>query len=578
MTTRVRAADHLVSYLHRVGVRTCYSLSGTGSIYLDEAFAAHPGIEWVCARHETAAALMATGSAKLTGELGVALVTSGPGAINALAGLADAYADGVPVLIVSGQVETHHIDDEVRSFGLQGLGVVSAVRSLTKYAALVTDPADLDAQLETAVHKALTGRPGPVWLDIPLDVQAAPLTVRPGPAGAAPTGRRDDCDPVPQAAALILDVLRRSARPLIVAGQGIRQAGAVDAFRALVAQLHVPVITSRLGIDLLGFGGPYCLGQGGIRGRECSGLVMAEADAVVSLGSSLSIGFVGEDADAFAPGTTVVAVDIDPSQLKKKGVHLDHHVCADVADVIAELRRIAGPVDRPQWLARCTGLKTSHPTTRDAVLSEPFNTYEFVRLLDRLTGPTDVFAVDTGSAFYVSGQTLQFDAGQREVTSAALVNMGAAVPMAIGAAFAHPDHQVLVLVGDGAIELNVQELATISQYRLNTKVFVLNNGGYASIRESQEALCDGAALAEPESLDFRSVARAFRLPYRRLERAATVEAEARALLAAPGPVLVEVMCDPGLRLVRPLRPDGQRQAHDGASLPAADSAAGTTDV
>ncbi|WP_208898341.1 thiamine pyrophosphate-binding protein [Streptomyces incarnatus] len=565
----IRVADYVASSLRALGVRTCYSLSGTGSIHLDQAFTQQPGLVSICARHETAAALMATGAAKLTGSLGVALVTSGPGAVNALAGLVDAYADGVPVLVISGQVETRHMDEGVRSFGVQGFGVVNSARSMTKYSAVVERPADIRLHLEEAVRHALSGRPGPVWLDIPLDVQAAQIDPDalqgsgPAPSGPRAAGAR-------QTARQLMTMLRSAERPLIVAGQGIRQADAVTSFRHLVEQLRVPVVTSRLGTDLLPYDSEFCFGQGGIRGRLYPGLIMGRSDLVISLGSSLSTAFVGEDADAFDPDATVVAVDIDPSQLTKKGVRVDFPVCMDVGPLIEALRVEAsgapGSETHGAWLDECAGLKAAHPTVGDQRPDGPINSYGFVDRLEAQTGPDHVFVVDTGSAYYVTGQTLEFTTSQREITSAAFLNMGAAVPMAVGAAFAQPDAQVLVIVGDGAIELNIQELATISQYGLNIKVFVLNNGGYASIRESQAALTEGPQLPEPEPLDFRAVATAFRLPYRTLAHADRLDTGIASVLAEEGPALIEVICDPEQQLLRPLRADGGLRAHDGASV------------
>ncbi|MGW6917091.1 thiamine pyrophosphate-binding protein [Kitasatospora sp. NPDC054939] len=567
--TTVSVADYTAAYLHARGVRTCYSLSGTGSIHLDQAFSGRPGLVTVCARHETAAALMATGAAKLTGELAVALVTSGPGAVNALAGLVDAYADGAPVLVISGQVETRHMDEGVRSFGVQGFGVVDSARSMTKYSAVVERPGDIRRHLDEAVRHALAGRPGPVWLDIPLDVQAAhvdPAALQ----GAEPTADEARGAGARQTARQLMTMLRSSERPLIVAGQGVRQADAVKSFQEVVERLRIPVVTSRLGTDLLPYDSPFCLGQGGIRGRLHPGLVMGRADLVISLGSSLSTAFVGEDADAFDPDATVVAVDIDPTQLTKKGVRVDFPVCMDVGRLVEALQQEAAEADVPAaheaWLAECAALKAAHPTVGEQRPGGPINSYRFVDRLEAQTGADHVFVVDTGSAYYVTGQTLEFTASQREITSAAFLNMGAAVPMAVGAAFARPDAQVLVIVGDGAIELNIQELATVSQYGLGIKVFVLNNGGYASIRESQAALTDGPALPEPETLEFAAVANAFRLPYRALTGVDTLDADIAAVLAEEGPALVEVLCDPEQRLLRPLRADGGLRAHDGASL------------
>ncbi|MET7988158.1 MULTISPECIES: thiamine pyrophosphate-binding protein [unclassified Streptomyces] len=565
----VRVADYVASYLHALGVDTCYGLSGTGSIHLDQAFAQQPGLVSICARHETAAALMATGAAKLTGNLGVALVTSGPGAVNALAGLVDAYADGVPVLVVSGQVETRHMDEGARSFGVQGFGVVSSARSMTKYAAVVERPTDIRMHLDEAVRHALDGRPGPVWLDIPLDVQAA--TIDPHALqGALPAAGEPRGAGARQTARQLMAMLRSAERPLIVAGQGIRQADAVASFRDMVERLRIPVVSSRLGTDLLPYDSEFCFGQGGIRGRLYPGLIMGRSDLVISLGSSLSTAFVGEDADAFDPDATVVAVDIDPSQLVKKGVRVDFPVCMDVGLLVEALRAEAAeaavPTAHKAWLTDCAELKAAHPTVGEHPPGGPINSYGFIGRLEAHTGADHVFVVDTGSAYYVTGQTLEFTTSQREITSAAFLNMGAAVPMAVGAAFAQPRAQVLVIVGDGAIELNIQELATISQYALDIKVFVLNNGGYASIRESQAAITGGPELPEPETLDFRAVAAAFRLPYRTLSRTDTLDTDIAAVLAEDGPALVEVICDPEQQLLRPLRADGGLRAHDGASV------------
>jgi acetolactate synthase-1/2/3 large subunit len=449
---------------------------------------------------------------------------------------------------------------------VQGLDVVGFARTLTKYAAVVSDARQIRCELERAIHAATSGRPGPVWLDIPVDVQATELDIAALPTLPPPAASGAGVD-VRGIARELCGLLDAARRPLLVVGQGVRNAGVTAEFRVLAGLLRVPVLAARLGHDIVGADLPTWLGQGGIRGHPHAAIVAREADLVISLGCGLATGFVGEDADAFSPDAIVVAIDIDPRQLSKSGVRIDRPVCTDVGPVVIELLALAR--GRPEvpghhgWLARCVELRDRHAAVTGLLNRDPINTYWLVSRLEALSGPGDIFVVDTGSAYYVAGQALEFRRGQREITSASLVNMGAAVPMAVGAAFAAPGSRVLAMVGDGAIELNLQELATVSQYGLNIKVIVLNNGGYASIRESGDALVSGRRLNEPRPLDLVKVATTFELPYRRIDTVTQLDGRMADALALPGPVLVEVVCDSQQRLLRPAREHGHA-AHDGA--------------
>ncbi|MGW3473158.1 thiamine pyrophosphate-binding protein [Saccharopolyspora sp. NPDC000995] len=564
----MRVADYIVEYIRERNVRTVFMLSGTGSIFLDEAIAKADALTCVCARHEAAATLMGTGASKLTGDIGVAVVTSGPGAANAMAGLIDAWVDAVPVLVLAGQVESRHIDRAARSFGIQGYNVVDCVRPVTKYAAVVDDPVQIRAHLDRAFHEALTGRPGPVWLDVPLDVQAAEVD----PAGLAgfeaPAPEPWSIGPA-ETATVVLDELRGASRPMFVVGQGVRQARAQGELAALVEHLGVPTVFTRLGYDLLPYRSEAVMGQGGIRGRPHVERVMREADLVVSLGASLSTGLVGEHRDAFSPQARVVMVDLDPGQFDRANVAVDVRLRMDLLGLLTEMNRQIKHdrtgLEWPPWRNHCRELKEKSSSAA-TLATEPINSYYFVNRLEAQAARDAVFVVDTGSAYYVTGQTLEFNDDQREVTSAALLNMGAAVPMAVGASFAAAGGRVITIVGDGAIELNIQELATISDYERDIKVFVLNNGGYSSIRESQDALCTGRVLDEPAPLDFRAVAAAFRIPYHRLSAVDALDDDLAALLGPPGPALIEVICDSRQKLMRPAAAHDIR-AHDGVTIP-----------
>lgn len=562
----MQAADRIASRLHQLGVRTVFTVGGTGSIYLDVALARHPGLATVCARHEAAATLMAVGAAKLTGQLGVVAVTSGPGGVNALSGLVDAWVDAVPVLVLSGQVESRDIDPNRRSFGVQGFDIVAMAERVTKMAVTLDHSDDVGCVLDRACRVATEGRPGPVWLDVPLDVQTSmvcsfPSRVKDVTAQATPPG-------LGRLADALLGTLADAERPLVVVGHGVRQANVAGEVISLVEALQVPVVTSRLGYDLLPYQHPCHMGLGGIRGRPHTSVVMAEADVVLVLGCSLAPSFAGSENEAFARDARVLVVDIDPSEVHNVSPRVDLGFCADLRSLVPILvKRIRthAPTAPASWLARCQALKHRMGTAPDGS-SGRIDLYDFLHQLDARTCEHHVFAVDTGSVFYAAGQALRFDCGQREVTSSGLVNMGAALPLAIGASFADPQSEVLAIIGDGALELNVQELSTLSQYQRPIKVFVVNNGGHASIRDSQATLCDGPPIPEPEPLDFCSASATFGLRFEVIATAEELGPQLDKVLSRSGPDLVEVVTRPDQALVRPTALGRAAARHDGATV------------
>ncbi len=551
----MRVADFIADRLHAHGVREIFMLSGTGSIHLDDAFARHPGIEFYCARHEGAATMMAVGSAKLSERLGVVVVTTGPGGTNAISGVVESWVDSVPILVLSGQVESSCLAP-TRSFGVQGFDIVPAVATFTKYAHRVEDPSSIGEHLERAITLAGEGRPGPTWLDVPADVQAAEVALE---APAAPAGSR--APNAPPAAELerrldeAVQLLRAAARPLLIVGQGVRQAGAAESFARLVEEIGAPVVASRIAQDLLPFGHPLFLGQGGARGRRPAAQAMREADFVLSLGCSLAQSLLGEGEQGLATTATLAMVDFDPAEIAKLGERVQLPIEADVGVAIAGLRQRWSQQPQPDWSTWrevCARGKRLLPTVPPERRGDPIDSYHFAEVLESWTDRHHVFVSDAGGAYYATGQALRFERGQREVTSAAFASMGVALPLAVGAAVADPAAQVLVVTGDGSIETDVQELRTISQYELEIKVFVLNNGGYASIRDSQDAMCGGLYTDTFPILDFARVAAAFGLPYSRIEHSATMSKLIGEILATPGPGLVEVVCDPDQAMISPL--------------------------
>jgi acetolactate synthase-1/2/3 large subunit len=549
----LRLADYVAEFVRSQGVPRVFMLSGTGSIHMDDAFANHPELGYATARHEGAAVVMASGLAQITGGLGVVLATTGPGGINAITGVTEAWVDSVPLMVITGQAPRRHLAS-TRYFGIQGFNVVDAVGSFTKYAAVVMEPESIRYHLERAAHAARSGRPGPVWLDIPADIQAAmvdPGTLR----GYEPGAPEPDELGLALSFDEIVAMLRGAERPLLVLGGGVKQARALPAFRQLAERTGAPVVATRFAQDQLSYGLDWYFGLAGIRGRRHTGLIMRGADCVLGLGTSLAHGFIGEDFDGFGADTRIALVNLDPAELSKPGAPIDVPVRADVRVAIAELLERLAVTELPDytpWMRHCRELKDRHPTVVPAYMSNPINSYHFVECLERQSSPRSVFVSDAGSSYYITGQALRFEDGRRQLTSGAYASMGIALPLAIGASFADPAAQVLVVTGDGSIELNIQELRTVSQYGLGIKVFVINNGGYASIRDSQDAMCGGRYTDDQDVLDFEKVAAAFDLRFHLLDRFETLDEEIRGILDQDGPALIEVVCDTAQEMLRPI--------------------------
>ena len=545
----IRVADLIAEFIYRQGVEDVFMLAGGGSVFLHDGVARHKHLRPISVRNEAAAPMMAEAYARLTGNLGVAQVTTGPGGANAVTGVVEAWVDSAPILVISGQVPRHLTTYNanikgLRTFGTQELNIVAIVAPITKYAVMINDPSRIRYHLEKAVHLARTGRPGPVWLDIPLDVQSATVDedelegFSPEPEICGDTHAKE-----------IIALLKKAERPLLIAGQGIRIAGAVDKFKKLVGYLGAPVVLSRLGQDLLPFSHPNNCGHGGMLSLPAAARVMKEADLVLSLGSRLAVPFV---ATGFADDATIVMVDLDEAELTKPGVKVAVPVQANVEDVID------GLLDSNQilpsygnWLATCQRYKHDYRIVPPQC--NPIDLYYFISRLNAVSGPNHVFVSDAGSSYYVTGQMLHFEQEQREITSGAFASMGLSIPLAIGCAVADKSAQILAVTGDGSFELNMQELKTMAQYNLNVKLFVINNGGYVSIRTHQDRLCEGRYVGSDfeQVFDFQKVADVFGLPYYLIDSNEEVDCVIKRVTTDCGPALIEVLCDINQRIIEP---------------------------
>lgn len=556
----MRLADYIFSRLADLGLSQAFLVTGGGAMHLDDAIRKERRISWLCNHHEQASAMAAEGWARITGRPAIACVTTGPGGINALNGVFGAWTDSIPMIVVSGQVKretcmaSYGPELGLRQLGDQEADVLAMARGITKYAALVREPSEVRYQVEKAVHLATSGRPGPVWLDVPVDVQGSP--VEPGdlrpydPAGDAPPW---DLAALPARVRELLDRLDRAERPVILAGTGVRLAGAERLLVALAERLGLPVTTAWTH-DLLASDHPNFCGRPGTIGTRAGNFVVQSSDLLLVLGSRLNVRQVSYAWKAFAPHAFLYQVDADPAELRKPTVRPHLGVACDARRFLEEALRQLDAPGAPRrthgaWLSWCKERVRRHPPVgaHQRTFERGVNPYHFVEELFEALGEDDVVVTANGAACVMTFQAAQLKAGQRLFSNSGSASMGYDLPAAIGAAVARPGKRVVCLAGDGSLQMNVQELQTLVHHRLPVKLFVLDNGGYLSIRTTQknffgafigESPASGVSFPDPVRL-----AAAYGLPAVRAEGAGFA-ATVREALASEGPVVVHVVLDP----------------------------------
>lgn len=552
---KMRVADYITNYLYEeFGVEHIFMLSGGGSIYLDDSVALHKKVKDICVRNEATVAMMANGYVKSGRHLGVAYVTTGPGSANAVSGLVESWVDSCPVLIVSGQVNSYqtiqskHQDGipPLRSYGTQEMDILSVVKPITKKCLRLENTLDVKKYLDELTQIATADRNGPVWLEVPLDIQSTYI----------------DTELLIEESieSIVVNKLKNSKKPLILAGQGIKGMQDSQKFRPLLWRTGIPLILSRMGLDEIGYNGyDYNLGIGGIKGRLYNKLIMKEADLIIAIGTTLSPAFVGHNLEFL--GNEIIIVDIDESELNKfndvnKNIIKVNMSCAKFCDsVLNELHKTDTHLDIDEWQNKIIEIKEKNRIQLKG--TNPIDVYDLVKTIELSSQHGDTFVCDAGSSYYVTQQTFEFDKRQLDITSGAYASMGVAIPLAIGASLRRTDGNVIVITGDGSIETNIQELKTVSYYGLPIKIFIINNGGYISMRDHQDSLFDGRYInATSETgnpvLNFCDVAKAFGLPYEKIDKYETMKDKITEILLQEGPVLIEVICDSNQKLINPL--------------------------
>jgi len=572
----MKLSDYVFKFLENNGVRIVFLLSGGGCMHLLDSVGKSKRIKYICNHHEQACAMSAEAYAKLKNDIGVVLVTSGPGATNVITGVSGAFQDSVPCLFISGQVKRSQTmynskNVELRQFGVQEVNIIPIVESITKYAVMVNNPKKIRFHLEKALYLARSGRPGPVWLDIPLDVQSAQIKENELCGfDANESGLYYENIPQKNEIDEVVRLLKNAKRPVIIAGHGVRTANACGELIHLATKYNLPVVTPIMGIDVMHSNHKSYIGRIGIKGTRPGNFAMQNADLIVSIGSRLAVPSIGFEYKLFAREAKVVVVDIDREEHKKNTIKIDKIINADAKRFLEELinnlekEKFAFPKD---WLKKCNEWKRRYPVCLPEYRKSKggINYYYFVDTLNKKIKAKVPVISDAGSSFYVVSQSVNVQKGQRYITSGALATMGFGLPAAIGVSAAVGNREVVTVTGDGSFQLNIQELQTIVHHNLPIKIFVMSNKGYVSIKHTQRRFFSGrlvgsgnqSGVSFPET---RKIAHAYGMKYVRASNNKNLDRTLDKVFDYNGPVICEVKLLDNQKVIpaniAKIRPDG----------------------
>ena len=555
----IKVSNYISQFLMEHGITDCFMVTGGGAMHLDDAIGHQEGIRCVFNHHEQACAIAAEGYTRMTGKLAAVCVTSGPGGTNVITGVMGAWLDSIPMFVISGQVKRETTTWAVSELNLRQLGdqefnIIESVRNMTKYSVMITNPLEIAYHLEKAMYLATSGRGGPVWLDIPLDVQGARVdsdqlihfNVHQEAVWDTPRVRQSQID-------IILEKLKTVKAPLVLAGTGINVGNAREELLSFLEKYQIPVVTAWNANDTVAFDNPYYVGMPGTVGIRAGNFAVQNCDFLISLGCRMNIRMIGYNHHDFARNAFKAILDIDGRELLKPTVHADLPIHADVKDFLtAMLKQNYEPVDQHRnWLAWCKNRLMKYPATRQDFIGRArfINPYVFIDMLFDYLKEDDRIICGNGSACVVTFQAAKIKQGQRMFTNSGCAAMGYALPAAIGVAVSDSSRRTICIDGDGSVMMNLQELATVEYNKLDLKLFILNNNGYLSIRQTQRNLFNPPYIGiDRESgigfPDFEKLADAFNIDYCKLENEDTAIQVLEFVLNSKGPCICEVVVDP----------------------------------
>jgi acetolactate synthase-1/2/3 large subunit len=555
----LKLSDYVANTVVEAGIRHVFMVTGGGAMHLNNSLGKNPHLEVIYNHHEQACAMAAEGYARVTGKAALVNVTTGPGGTNAITGVLGAWQDSIPMLIISGQVR---YDTTVRSTGLslrqlgdQEFDITKVVGIMTKYAVMVTDPSEIRYHLERALYLMKSGRPGPCWLDIPMNVQSAMVETT-NLRGYNPAEDSAEIPPTvtTETVNAILEHIKMAKRPVIMAGPAIRLAEAQADFLRLIDLLKIPVVTAFNAHDCIHTDHPLYFGRPGSVGDRAGNFIVQNADLLVVLGSRLNIRQISYNWQSFAREAYKIIVDIDPLELQKPTVKPDLPIHADVSEVIRSLVEALprnGLPAKKEWLDWCTIRKNRYPVVLKEYWErkELINPYCFVAALCKFLPEGQITVTGNGSACVCTFQAAYIKKDQRLFSNSGCASMGYDLPAAVGACIGASRSKVVCLAGDGSIQMNLQELQTVVHYKLPVKIFIFNNSGYHSIRQTQENFFGQPLVGcDPKSgvsfPDMEKLTHAYQIPFVRCSSHAELDTSIEKAMAGNAPCICEVMLTP----------------------------------
>lgn len=560
-----KVSDLIADFLEEKGIRHVFGIIGAGNAHIFDSIAQKGFTEIICVHHEQAACMAMQTYFRTSGVITASIVTTGAGSTNAITGVVSAWMDSIPGLIISGNENSKYTDEHnpLRIWGVQGYDSTAMVEKVTKYASRVTDPTTIRQALETAYHLAGTGKPGPCWLDIPMNIQAATLEenelvsyIEPPALTLVDPSNKVVTDPQ-QAIDKVITAFMQSKRPVLWLGHGIRLADAVSRIEPLIEALNCPVLVSWAGIDMVDSNHPLVFGRAGVYGQRAANFVLQNSDFLLTIGTRLAIPQVGYDLSELAREATLAVVDNDFHEVTKHGDKINIPIMMDARIFMdAMLEALPKAHDNKKtttpWLGQCEQYKHAYPVVNPKEHPDQdgfINSYPFIQKLSQHFKPNQIIVTDMGTALLSGHQVLEIKKGQRLMTSTGLGEMGYGLPGAIGASFATNRGEVICLNCDGGMMLNLQELQTVVHHQLPIKLFIFNNDGYLMIKHTQKALFSGRyAGTDTQSgvtcPNFSALAHAFGLPAFTIKTWHDFDEVIPQVLSATGPVICEVFTHP----------------------------------
>ena len=548
----IKVTDYIAKWLKEYGVEYVFMVTGGGAMHLNDSLGRE--LKYICNHHEQACAIAAEGYARTANKLAVVNVTTGPGGLNTLNGVLGQWTDSVPVLYISGQVKTETTIvawpqiKGLRQLGDQEVDIISIVKPITKYAISITDPETVKYHLEKAVYEATHGRPGPVWLDVPMNVQGALVKEENLKGFVLPEAADSN---LTESIGVVLEKLRNAKRPVILAGHGIRIAGAIGELNKLLGNCDIPVVTTFNGVDLLQDDNKNYIGRFGTLGNRAGNFCVQNADVLLTIGTRNNIRQVSYNWEFFAREAYKIIVDIDPAELQKPTVKPDMPICADAGDFLRALNVVASSSLaslHSGWLEWCKTRREKYPSVLPEyrAISNGVHPYVFMEALGKCMPGDGIVVAGDGTACVAPWQSMPVSKPFRMFWNSGCASMGYDLPAAIGACVANGFRDVVCLAGDGSIQMNIQELQTVVHYEMPIKIIYLNNDGYISIKQTQDGFFGGHRVgSDPRSgvsfPDIIKLGAAYGITTCRITSHKDMEEEIRALLATGGPVICEVM-------------------------------------